>query len=69
MSVDMSPAAISARLRRCSDLADLRAEARLSAKIDMSPLGISRRLRQVENLRRACLALGRLRLVAESGDG
>lgn len=63
MTVDMSPSAVSARLRRCSDLADLRPGARLDAKIDMSPAAISRRLKQVEQLRRTCLALGRLRPV------
>lgn len=55
---DMSPAAIDARLRRVSALADLRPEARLEAKLDMSAEGIDRRLRQVSELRRLCLALG-----------
>jgi hypothetical protein len=63
MSLDMSAAAVTARLRRSSDLADLRADARLLAKVDMSPAAITRRLRQVERMRRTCLALGRLRPV------
>jgi hypothetical protein len=61
MSVDMSPAAITARLQRAAALADLRSEHRLSAKIDMSPAGITRRLREVEMLRRTCVALARMR--------
>lgn len=63
MSVDMSPSAIAARLRRAADLTDLRTEQRLAFKHDMSPTGISARLREVERLRRLCLALGKLRPV------
>jgi hypothetical protein len=61
MSVDMSGAAISARLRQASLLADLRTENRLHGKVDMSPPAISRRLREVEQLRRLCLDLAALR--------
>jgi hypothetical protein len=63
MSVDLSPAAITARLREASALADLRTGYRLHAKVDMSPRGITERLREVERLRRVCVALGRLRPV------
>lgn len=68
MSVSMSPAAITARLRKASELADLRTERRLHAKIDMSPKGITARLRKVEPLRRACIKLGRLRRVESDED-
>jgi hypothetical protein len=64
MSVDMSPAAISARLRHAAELSDLRTEMRLAFKVDMSPAGISARLREVERLRRLCLELAKLRPVA-----
>lgn len=60
MSISMSAEAITERLRRASDLADLRSERRLHAKIDMTAGGILARLREVEQLRRTCLALGRL---------
>lgn len=61
MSVSMSPDALAERLRTASDLTDLRTERRLLAKIDMSASGILSRLREVEQLRRTCLALARLR--------
>jgi hypothetical protein len=61
MSIDMSPASITARLREASALADLSTPHRLHAKIDMSPRGITSRLREVERLRRLCVALGRFR--------
>lgn len=57
MSVDRSPEAVSARLRRVAELADLRPAERLSAKIDYSAESVSRRLRQVSQLRRLCLDL------------
>lgn len=57
MSVDMSPEAVTARLREVSRLADLRPENRLASKVDMSPEGVTRRLRQVSQLRRLCLRL------------
>ena len=65
MSVDMSAHAITQRLRSASQSSDLRSELRLTGKIDMSPGGVVRRLREVEQLRRACLALGRLRRVPD----
>ena len=61
MSVDMSGAAISARLRHASLLSDLSTEKRLHGKVDMSPAAIARRLREVEQLRRLCLKLAALR--------
>lgn len=67
MSVDMSPSAITARLRQASDLTDLRTAARLHGKVDMSPAGITRRIREVERLRKLCAQLGRLRAV-EPGE-
>ena len=57
--VDMSPEAISARIRRVSELSDLREDRRLDGKIDYSPEGISRRIREVSQLRALCLSLGR----------
>lgn len=67
MSVDMSPGAIAARLRIVAALTDLRTERRLDAKLDMSGPAIMRRLREVEQLRRLCLALGRMRPVDDGG--
>lgn len=61
MTVSMSPEALTERLRIASDLADLRTERRLHGKIDMSAAGILARLREVEQLRRTCLGLARLR--------
>ncbi len=57
-SVDMSPAAISQRLRQVARHSDLRSAHRLSAKSDMSPEAVTRRLRTVSKMRRICLALG-----------
>lgn len=61
MSVPMDPRSIAARLRHASDLADLRPERRLHAKLDMSPTGVARRLRLASELYDLCLALGRAR--------
>lgn len=61
MKADMTPFAITARLRRASALSDLATERRLHGKIDMSPAGVTARLREVEMLRRTCMKLGRLR--------
>ena len=57
MSVSMSPEAILARLAKASELADLRPERRLDAKLDMSPAGIHRRLRIASELSELCRAL------------
>ena len=57
MSVEMSPEAVAARLRRVAELADLRTERRLDTKIDHSPEAVDRRLRTVSALRRLCLDL------------
>jgi hypothetical protein len=59
VTVSMSPEAIRARLERASELADLRPERRLDAKLDMSPSGIRRRLELASQLRDLCNALGR----------
>lgn len=63
MKADMTPFAITERLRRASALSDLTTERRLHGKIDMSPTGVTARLREVEMLRRTCTKLGRLRRV------
>jgi hypothetical protein len=57
---DMSPRAMTERLRRAAAASDLRTESRLRYKLDMSPSGIARRLQKVEALRRLCLELGRI---------
>ena len=56
-SVVMSPEAITARLRRASELADLTPARRLDAKLDMSPAGITRRLREASDLLDLCRSL------------
>ncbi|PRQ05190.1 hypothetical protein [Enhygromyxa salina] len=57
--VSMAPEDVRARLQRASDLADLRPEHRLDAKLDMSPSGVMRRLRIASELRDLCNALNR----------
>lgn len=59
MSLDLSPHAVSARLRAVARRADLRAIHRLDAKIDMGPAAVSRRLRTVGRVTSLCLRLGR----------
>lgn len=59
MSVDVSPAAVTTRVRAASAMTDLRTERRLFAKIDLSPAAVTRRLRTVSRLRDLCLYLGR----------
>lgn len=54
--VDLSPAAITARLREVSDIRDERVRRSVEA-VDLSPAAITRRLRRVSSLRDACLAL------------
>lgn len=54
---DMSPSAITERLRRASKLTDLSAERRLEAKLDMSPSGITARLREASELLALCRKL------------
>ncbi len=56
MTLDLSPRAVSARLRQASDV-DLRPERRLDSKIDMSPEAVSRRLRDVAELNQLCATL------------
>ena len=67
MSVSMRPEAIHARLARASELADLRPEHRLDAKLDMSPEGIHRRLRIASELGELCRALAAARPLDEPG--
>ena len=56
-TLDMTPGAISARLRAVSELSDLAPERRLDAKIDMSPAAISARLREAADLLELCTKL------------
>ena len=60
MNVDMSAAAIEARLRQASSLAgSLRPEHRLDTKIDLSPAGVAARLKEASDLLDLCRALAR----------
>jgi hypothetical protein len=60
MSVDLSAAAIDARLRKASQLAgSLRPERRLETKLDMSASGVAARLKTVSDLLDLCRALWR----------
>ncbi len=67
MTLDLPPAAVSARLREVGRRSDLRAERRLDTKIDMSPAAISRRLRTVGQLTSLCLRPGRRPVRPASG--
>lgn len=58
--VDMSPEAVTERLREMSRHSDLRPENRLAAKVDMSPQAVTRRLKKQAQLREMCLALQRI---------
>jgi hypothetical protein len=66
--VDMSPRAVSARLRAVSECSDLDSSRRLDAKINLSPNAISERLATVSALRDLCLYLGRAGAKAESEE-
>ncbi len=59
MKPALDPASVTARLRAASDLADLRPEHRLDAKLDLRPEAVSARLRLAGELRDLCRALGR----------
>jgi hypothetical protein len=60
MNVDMSAAAVEARLRSASALAgSLRPEDRLAEKIDLSPAAVAKRLQLASDLLDACRALKR----------
>lgn len=68
-TVPMDGESIYARLKQVSDMADLRPERRLYAKLDMSEAGITRRLELASQLSDLCLALadaGRLASHARS---
>jgi hypothetical protein len=58
-ALDMSAAAVTARLQAVSDLADLRPERRLDAKLDMSAHGVTLRVRDASELRDLCIELGK----------
>jgi hypothetical protein len=64
MSVATEPGEVTRRLRRLAELADLRPERRLDAKVDRSAAAITLRLRRVSALRAFCVELGR----ASAGD-
>jgi hypothetical protein len=55
--LDLGASAVTARLKAASDLADLRPEHRLDAKIDLRPEAVTNRLRIASELRDLCLAL------------
>ena len=55
--VDMSAAAITARLRHVGTISDLAPERRLDAKLDMSAAGITRRLAEASDLLQLCQSL------------
>lgn len=55
--LDMSAAAITARLRASGAQSDLSPETRLDAKLDLSPAGITARLREVSALCELCRRL------------
>jgi hypothetical protein len=60
MSIDLSAAAIEARLRATSAMAgSLRPEDRLETKIDLSRAGVEARLRMASDLLEVCRALKR----------
>ncbi len=59
-ALDMSPEAISARLRAASQMSDLSPDRRLDAKLDMSSAGVTARLREASDLYDACLRLAAL---------
>jgi hypothetical protein len=62
MSLDMSRAALDARLRRASDLVEsLRPETRLATKIDLTPAGVAARLKEASELLELCRALAQAR--------
>lgn len=55
--LDMSPAAVSERLRLAAEGSDLHPARRLDSKLDMSAEGVSRRLREVAELNQLCARL------------
>ncbi len=67
MSRDLpTPEQVYARLKLASDLADLRPERRLDAKLDMSPAGVRRRLQLASELSDLCRALARAGQAADA---
>jgi len=65
MSVDMSPAAVRARLQEASRcVTDFTPARRLDTKIDMSRAGIARRLREASDLLDLCRKLSAARPLA-----
>jgi len=54
---DMSPRAVSLRLRELGDMSDLSPERRLRTKVDMSSSAVSRRLRSVGEALELCRRL------------
>lgn len=66
MSVDVSAAAIAARVREVGRVSDLHPAKRLEPKVGLSAAAIARRIRTVSELRDLCL---RLRQRGEAGPG
>jgi len=61
VSVDLSSAALEARLREASRLAgSLRPEDRLTTKIDLTGEGVDRRLKEASELLELCRTLGQI---------
>ena len=57
---DLTPTAVSRRLREAAAASRLARGERLSAKIDMSPGAVAARLRKASALRDFCLTLARI---------
>jgi hypothetical protein len=66
---DLSPEAVTARLRRVSELSSL--EMPQPSRVDMSPAAVTRRLREMSELLALQLKLGRVSLpeAPPVGDG
>ncbi len=60
MSAGNEPGEVTGRLQTLAELADLRLERRLDAKVDRSAAAITLRLRRVSALRDFCFELGRV---------
>ena len=59
--LELTPQAVTARLRAVSAVADLRPEHRLDAKIGLSAADVTARLKVASELRALCLRLASLR--------
>lgn len=61
----MDPRAVLDRLRRQTQLTDLRAERRMKIKLDYSPAAVERRLRDQSMLAAACRRFARVRTFSQ----